>query len=413
MKRLTLKSIILLTVLAIALTACNNTNNTDQSNMQSMDHSKMGHGNSNTSNQGATQNRLTLNTKNVTRINQDDPIKVAVETSQMVWPATTDQNRPGTVLLGLKGDWKVNLPSVTLIHHPNNGPLLYAEKDNIPDVTLKEIQRLKPMGSPSNNGIQVILIGDFSLKVKQQLKEKGFKVDNITGNEPTQMANKLDAYYAKASGGKFPAGVIVGSLDAPEYTLPSANWIAHMPEPLLYVKKDSVPNPTIDALKQRGGKANIYILGPEQVVSKTVEEQLKPYGKVIRISGANPEENAIAFAQYKDPTTGFGWGVTEPGHGFTFNRVNNIDAAIATAAFAHLGKHAPMLLLDGEELSGKLHEYLMGIQPKFKDDPTVGPYNHGFVIGTDKTIPFTTQGMIDQMLEITSESGGGHGGGHN
>ncbi|TCW40604.1 hypothetical protein EDC32_101250 [Laceyella sacchari] len=410
MKRLTLMSVQLLMGMAVVLTACNNGNHTD--NMQGTDHSKMGHGSSGVTEQGVTQNLLTLNTKNVTRVNHDDPVKVAVTTSQTVWPATMDQNRPSTVILGLKGDWKVNLPSVTLIHHPNNGPLLYAEKDRIPADTMKEIQRLKPLGSPANDGVQVILIGDFATNVKQQLVEKGFKVDSIAGNEPAQMANKLDAYYAEASGGKLPEGVIVGSLDAPQYTLPAANWIAHMPESLLYVKKDSIPNPTVDALKKRAGKANIYILGPEQIISKAVEEQLKEYGKVTRISGANPEENAIAFAQYKDEDTGFGWGVTEPGHGFTFHRADHVDAAIPTAAFAHLGKHAPMLILDGEGVSNKLHKYLMRLQPTFKDDPTVGPYNHGYVIGTSKSISFVTQGMIDQMLEITSEGGGGHGGHH-
>ncbi|GGE18950.1 hypothetical protein GCM10011571_21080 [Marinithermofilum abyssi] len=52
----------------------------------------------------------------------------------------------------------------------------------------------------------------------------------------------------------------------------------------------------------------------------------------------------------------------------------------------------------------------MSLQPTFKDDPTVGPYNHAFVIGSEKTLSFTTQGMIDQMLEITRENGDGHGG---
>jgi hypothetical protein len=77
-KRLTLTSVQLLMGMAGVLTACNNGNHTD--NMQGMDHSKMEHGSSGATEQ-VTQNLLTLNTKNVTRVNHDDPVKVAVETS--------------------------------------------------------------------------------------------------------------------------------------------------------------------------------------------------------------------------------------------------------------------------------------------------------------------------------------------
>lgn len=360
-------------------------------------------------NKSGNQNRMTMDTKNVTRIGQDDPVKVAVETSQLIWPASHEGNRPDTVLLGVKGDWKTNLPAVTLVHHPNNGPLLYASKNSIPKETMDEIKRLNPKGSEKNHGIQVILVGDFSDSVRRQLENEGMKVDTVRGVNPADIATKLDAYYAKASG-DLPQSVIVGSMDAPKYTLPAANWIAHMPEPLLYVGKDNVPKETIDALKKRKNKANIYILGPESVISASVEKELGQYGNVKRISGKTPEENSIAFAKYKDKSTKFGWGITEPGHGLTFNRMGNIESAIASAPFAHMGKHAPMLLLEKETLSEPMHKYLMSLQPTFKDDPTVGPYNHAFIIGSENTIPFTTQGMIDQMLEITSENGGGHGG---
>lgn len=373
-----------------------------------MDHEQMGHPTGN-QNPKATENRLTLQTKNVTRVNQDDPILAAVETSQMVWPATDDGNRPNTVLLGLTGDWKVNMPAVKMVHHPNNGPLLYAQKDSIPTATLQELKRLSPKGSDQNQGIQVILIGDFSEKVRTTLEKEGFKVDQIKGKDPAVMAKDVDSYYAKASGNQYPNSIIIGSLDSPEYTMPAANWIAHMPEPLLYVTKDAIPEATKQALQTRGNKANIYVLGPDNIISSEVEKQLATYGKVTRISGKTPEENAIAFAKFKDQATGFGWGVTKPGHGLTFVRTNQLDSAISSAPFAHLGKHAPMLVLSSSELTPAMHEYLGSLQPKFQKEPTEGPYNHAFVIGTEKSIPFTVQGMIDQMLEIVSATGQDHG----
>ena len=73
-----------------------------------------------------------------------------------------------------------------------------------------------------------------------------------------------------------------------------------MPEPLLYTEKNKVPEATIEALKMRKDKANIYVLGPEKIVSKEVEKELSKYGKVTRISGETPTENSIAFAKFKD-----------------------------------------------------------------------------------------------------------------
>lgn len=403
-----------LLILTLVLTGCSSPVNNEH---ESMNHDDIKKGESSGTepmldqkvNKGGSQNRLSMNTKNITRISQDDPVNVAVETSQLVWPASHEGNRPGTILLGDKEDWQTNLPAMTLVHHPNDGPLLYAEKNSIPKATLDELKRLNPKGSKKNQGIQVVLTGNFSDNVRKQLVDEGLKVDTVKGNNPADTAAKVDAYYAEASG-DLPQSVIVGSMDAPEYTLPAANWIAHMPEPLLYVGKESVPKETIDALKKRKDQPHIYILGPEAAISASVEKELKQYGKVKRISGKTPEENAIAFAKFKDKSTKFGWGVTTPGHGLTFNRTDNIESAIVSAPFSHMGKHAPMLLLDQDKLSEPMHHYLMSLQPKFKDDPTVGPYNHAFVVGSVKRISFTTQGVIDQILEITPESGDGHGG---
>ncbi|MNI33840.1 putative cell wall binding repeat 2 [compost metagenome] len=192
--------------------------------------------------------------------------------------------------------------------------------------------------------------------------------------------------------------------------MPAVNWISHMPEPLLYVKKDEIPAETVDSLKTRGGKANIYLLGPEAVVSAKVEEGLRQYGKVVRISGNDPYTNAIAFAKYKDPATGFGWGITTSGHNFSLVSKDTPALALAAAPFSHLGKHAPLLWTDKEKMPESVHMYVMSIQPKYKDSPTEGPYNHAWLTGSEDAVSVVAQGELDSMLEIVSESGAGHGG---
>ncbi|MEH7455787.1 cell wall-binding repeat-containing protein [Bacillus sp. JJ1127] len=358
-------------------------------------------------NANASSNLLTTSLKNITRLNTNDPVQMAVLTSQTIWPATHKENQPGAVILVPANQWQLGIASADLIHHPNNGPILFINKESIPEATLQEIKRLNPLGT--KDGTQIMVMGDVESSALDQLKE--YKVKQIKETDPATFAKDVDKEYADITG-KYPDSVIIGSSEEEGrlYTTPAVNWIAHMWEPLLYVGKDKVPEATIEALKARKGKANIYVLGPEKIISKEVEKQLEKYGKVTRISGETPTENSIAFAKFKDEKTKFGWGFTKPGHGVSFVSTETPDLAIAGAPFSHMGKHAPVLLLDKGKVSQPVYDLLATIQPKFKDDPTLGPYNHGFVLGNTENISFETQGILDEKLEIVQENGEGHGG---
>ncbi|GAB7057094.1 MULTISPECIES: cell wall-binding repeat-containing protein [unclassified Paenibacillus] len=405
----TMKVGIVSVVTALALTGCfHATDSSPQHEGYNMGNAEQQAGS------GQSQPVLAVNmpwvgSKNTTRINTSDPAEAAVLVSRTLWMATGDENRPGGVVLANPDDWQTALVSANLIHHPNNGPVLFVDKDGIPEVTLNELKRLKPAGVPMNNGVQVILVGDLDPKVEEQVKELGLKTDKIAGGNHAAVAKAVDAYYANVTK-ENPPSVIVGSKDSQEYTMPAVNWIAHMPEPLLYVTKDEIPQETVDALKTRGGKANIYILGPESVVSASVETQLGQFGRVVRIAGKDPYENAVAFAKYKDLVTDFGWGITTPGHNFSFVSKDSPALALAAAPFSHLGKHAPMLWTDKDSMPEAVMSYVMSIQPKYKRTPAEGPYNHAWLTGGEDVLSAAAQGEIDAMLEIVSESGAGHGG---
>jgi len=350
-------------------------------------------------------------TKNTTRVNTSDPTEAAVIVSQTLWTAQTKNNRPSSVVLTDVSNWQIAAVSADLIHHPNNGPILFTTKDGVPEATLAELKRLNPLGSEGNNGVQVVFVGPMASNVEEQLKTLDLKVDQIKGDEPAAVAQAIDTYYAKASG-EFPKAVIVGSMDSPEYTLPAVNWIAHMPEPLLYVTKDEIPAPTVDALKERGGSATIYIIGPEDVVSTGVEKQLQEFGTVTRIAGKDAYENAIAFATFKDASNGFGWGITTPGHNLSLLTTDSTMLAIAAAPFSHLGKHAPLIFTEKDGLPDSVMEYMMSLQPKFQDSPAEGPYNHAWLTGDINAIKESAQSEIDDMLEISPAAGGNPHSGH-
>ncbi|WP_310832439.1 cell wall-binding repeat-containing protein [Paenibacillus pedocola] len=352
-----------------------------------------------------------VGTKNTTRINTSDPVQAAVLVSRTLWTAETDNNRPSSVVLTDVNNWQIAAASTDLIHHPSNGPVLFFDKESVPSVTLEELKRLKPLGAEGNDNIQIVIVGPVTSSVEEQLNTLDMKTDKIEGDEPAAIAQAIDAYYAKAAGG-LPQAVIVGSMDSPEYTLPAVNWIAHMPEPLLYVKKDEIPAATVEALNKREGKAVIYVLGPDSVISSKVEEGLTAYGSVTRIAGDNPYENAIAFAHYKDTTNDFGWGITTPGHNFSFLTTDSTMLAIAAAPFSHLGKHAPLIFTEKDGLPNSVMDYLMNVQPKFQKSPAEGPYNHAWITGGNGAVSAAAQSEIDDMLEISPASGGNPHAGH-
>ena len=191
--------------------------------------------------------------------------KMAVLTSQTIWPATHKENQPGAVILVPASEWQLGIASADLIHHPNNGPILFIEKEKIPEMTLKEIKRLNPIGT--KDGTQIMVMGDVGTSALEQLK--GYKVKQIKETHPAIFAKDVDKEYADITG-SYPNSVIIGS-SAEEgrlYTTPAVNWISHMPEPLLYTEKNKVPEATIEALKMRKDKANIYVLGPEKLFQK-------------------------------------------------------------------------------------------------------------------------------------------------
>lgn len=352
-----------------------------------------------------TTTNFSIATKNTSRILGSTAEEISISTSFMIWPASEDGNRPNIVLIAPSESWQTQLITVDLIHHPSDGPLLVTSKDNISDAVINELNRLNPKGG--TNGIEVITVG-MSDNANKQLAEKGYKIHQITGDNIFKLAEDIDEYYGSMAGG-LPNSVIIASSDDAEYSIPAANWIAHMAEPLLYVKKDAIPTETENALKKRDGKATIYLLGPESIISKKVEDSLQNFGKVTRISGDTPYSNAIALAKFRDKDTGFGWGITMPGHGLLIVSKDNIKDSIASGAFSHRGKHAPMLITNTNKAPQELLDYLKDLKPFFENDPTEGPYTHIYITGNTDWISLEQQGNLDNLIEIEAASGDSHG----
>lgn len=341
-------------------------------------------------------------TKNTIRLNTSDPVSAAVLTSKTLWLSTNEHSRPQSVILVDSAEWSIAAVSADLTQL-SQGPLLFVEEEGIPKETLEELRRLKPRGAENNKGIDIITVGPISEKVMKDLNGLDYKIDHIDAKEPAEAAAAIDEYAAKVTG-SVPTSVIIGSMERPNYTLPAVSWIAHMPETLLFVSEKNVPEDTVKALRKRKGKANIYIIGPEKVVSRTVEDQLRQYGKVTRIAGDDPYENAIHFAQYNDTVTGFGWGIRSPGYSLSFSTPDSPALSIAAAPLSHMGRHAPLLYTERDGVPRSIEKYVESIQQGYDNSPMEAPYNHAWIIGDEKTLTTKLQSEIDEILETLPDS---------
>src|SRR4051812_39940810 len=236
-------------------------------------------------------------TKNTTRIGGADPVADAAAAARAVFPGTTPDSRPDAVTL-VPQEWATATAAAALMAPPVRAPLLFSDGSSLPAGSDAALQALGPRGSDAVGNAQVIRVGDVA-------RPKGLRSTDLTGKDPFELAAAIDRLAAAARGSTSDEVVVV-SADEPGYGMPAAAWAAKSGDPVLFVKKDSVPAATAAALR-RHEQPKIYVLGPPSAVGPGAMNALRRLGKVKRVSGADPVRNAIAFARYLDGP--FGWGV--------------------------------------------------------------------------------------------------------
>ena len=375
----------------------------------------------------------TIGTKTTQRLYGADPFQEAVSVTQHVWPSALPENapnennndpdRPWGVTLLTPDDPLTAITAVPLLHFPDDAPILYVTKQGIPQITLNEIKRLGDTGMSRYHNVDAFLVGSAANPaVQRQLKAMEMKYVTVTAPNIPALANTVDKLYGEIENpdtgvpnmDNGAQNVMIGSLDAYQYLLPATHWVAHMASGLLWVKKDSVPQATIDALERRNGKARIYLFGGPQQISGAVAKRLSRYGVVMRVTNDDivafnvppkdtPVDTAIAFAKMWDSAGEVGWKITGPGHGFTLVNIDDWQGAVASAPLSHLGFHAPLLFTDSaSKLSPELDGYYKSVAPTYLTSPADGPYNMTFVIGSWDQITWPVQAHVDYVSEMAN-----------
>lgn len=329
---------------------------------------------------------LTLNT---TRVCGENPIDTALE----IYKIGFSDMKPNAVILVNKNQIFDAIAATPLIHIPINAPIFFTDGNKISKEVLAEIKKLN---HESHMGIQVILVGNISKGVKEYLERMGICTHHISGcNHYETACEVLKARHM------FENILIMSGEDYSEGIV-STYWSAHHGDPILFVKKNTIPRCTLEAIKKHGD-ANIYIVGSTNTVSKEVEnalEGLDCVNNVKRISGNSPYSISVNFAAYKDCKTEFGWGRNyKDGHAFTFGTLNHPMEIIAGVIFAHMGKHTPLLLTKKDCIPEIVEKYIDAVKFIPKDMPKP-PFMHGFILGDVEQITYCTQVEINKLLSI-------------
>src|SRR5215208_7520929 len=249
-------------------------------------------------------------TRNTVRVGGGDPASDAAGVAGALYPATGDSDRPTAVVLVDQDDWVTGVAAAMLSGRPIGAPILLADGKELPPVTEDVLKRLNPKGSDLSKDAQVIRIG------ADTARPDGFKTALIEGDNPFQAAAAIDRFFSAARA-KPSNDVVLYSADQGAFAMPAAAWAARSGDAVLPVSRNRIPAPIVKALGEHE-RPNVFVLGPESVISKRVLDQLKKRKlarSVNRIEGPDGVENAIAFARFEKGD--FGWGVVVPGYNFT------------------------------------------------------------------------------------------------
>jgi hypothetical protein len=329
-------------------------------------------------------------TKNTTRIAGKDPVEDAAAVVAAVYPGRDGGKRPIAVALVDKGNWRAGVAAGALVAPPLRAPILLTDGGEIPGPTRDALRGSPPTGTALANGLQALSIGSAGLP-------DGLSTKRIAGGDPFTLAAAIDGFRSRLTGR--PSGrVLVVSATEPAFAMPAAAWAAKSGDAVLFVTADTLPSVTRKAIAAHS-KPDIYVLGPPSIVGDRVVKELGKLGRTTRIGGARPVENAVAFARYSDGP--FGWGIRDPGHGLVIANVKRPLDAAAAAALSSSGTYGPLLLTDSaDNLPRNLGDFLLDIQPGYRNDPVRGVYNHAWLMGDENAIGGALQAKIDELTEI-------------
>lgn len=340
-----------------------------------------------------------MNTIDTTRIYGEDSYTLAVQASRVAFPLGNVPWKPSAAILCSVNDYRFAFALASLIHHPIGAPMLFVDH-MMPAVTRQELLRLMPSGE--NAPAQVILAGDVSATIEDEVKRLGFTVSRVGNTDPAHTAYataQLREDISRKSNMKLKGYFVVSGEHYVEASgVPG--YSAHTGTPVFFVGKNFIP----DSLRhwiQAHPTLPAYVIGSDRTISEQVVIQIRHLSKakVTRIAGKDPFEATVRFAEFHDAENNFGWNRNAKGRGdaFTFVPFQSWHHIITGMIFSHMGKHTPTLAIQPNQVPSSVAQYISMLRPEMSEPP-MPPFMHGFVIGSFRDITFNVQVQLERLM---------------
>ncbi|TMK38773.1 MAG: cell wall-binding repeat-containing protein [Actinobacteria bacterium] len=331
--------------------------------------------------------------RNVIRIGGLSSADIAAAAALTAYPP--GRKTPNGWLFVRSDRWQEALLAAQFAAAPVSAAILALNRAFVPAATEDLVSRLRTRNLPRSRGLGAVVLGDVSRDVFGFLQQHGVQAAQLQAATASSLAAKLVPFRGGFAGAYSSEVVIVSSED-PAYALPAAAWSAYSGDTLAYVGRDLVPAATRALLLQRHKlrleTPTIYVAGPKQIVSNAALGELGRYGRVVRIAGSTPIANAIAFARYRDPQTGFGWGLRQGPSNISLVNAHDWGDALGALTLAGSGPEAPLLLTSqADALPAELVRYLQSLRGRRA--------NQGVVFGSPRSVSSNELRQFDQLLD--------------
>lgn len=191
----------------------------------------------------------------------------------------------------------------------------------------------------------------------------------------------------------------VEGADARVWALPGAFWAAYAGVPVTFVGRDGLSAEARETISMH--KVPVYLLAPDELVSRSVEEEIRKISPVKRITAGNPSEYAVKLATYRDETTGFGWGRSHDQRTGYFEYVlatpSESRQALSALPLARGNSAAFLFTSDDGSVPAPTDRYLWAQRADWFSTPAEGPFRHLWIIGNRTS--YAAQARLDLAVE--------------
>lgn len=193
--------------------------------------------------------------------------------------------------------------------------------------------------------------------------------------------------------------VASGGTEGMAWALPGLYWAVYSGCPVFFVDDDVSWRAARDSAAALG--VPVYVLGPEEIIPEEKLEALREVAPVHRVADSDIHRHAVAIAEYRDESTGFGWGRTYNARNGYFHYVLAAPAEWeqAMAAIRLARTNAATFLFTGDDggVPAATDRYVWAQRADWFVTPAEGPFRHFWVVGD--RLSYAAQSRLDLSIE--------------